>query len=127
MFQLSTLVFLYSDLQDKELDWFPAGWCWTYLPCTANANLHNHILNHHLDTYLEEVEKNGWQIFLECVKNAFRYTFTTLCEILHQPGVTMHSLPPVSKTNSNHSQSSLPGAPPLTSLEAGLPPFLQAH
>ncbi|KAL4064003.1 hypothetical protein V8B97DRAFT_2026213 [Scleroderma yunnanense] len=71
--------------------------------------------------------KNGWQIFLEYVKNAFTngYTFTILHEILHWPGVIIQSLPPVSMINSNHSQSLFPSAP-LTSLEAGLPLFSQA-
>lgn len=98
---------------------------WTYLPRTVNANLCNHIVNHHLDTYLDEAEKNRWQIILKCMKNAFTngYTFTTLCEMLHQPGVTMCSLPPIATTDSNHSQPSFPSTPPLTSLKAGLPPF----
>ncbi|KAL4078016.1 hypothetical protein J3A83DRAFT_4186260 [Scleroderma citrinum] len=117
-----------SELQDKDPDWFPAGWHWKYQPCTVNANLCNHILNHHLNTYLNEAKKNGWQIFLEYMKNAFTngYTFTTLHERLCQPGVTIQSLPPVTTTNSNHSQLSFPGTPLLTSLEAGLPLFSQA-
>ena len=121
-------VFLYREFREKDPDVFPSGQHWMYLPCTTNANLHNHILNHHLNMYLDEAEKNGWLILVEYVWEAFTngYTFATLHEVLHGPGVTIHRLPPVAMTNSSGSQPSFPSAPLLTSLEAGLPLFSQA-
>ncbi|KIM68664.1 hypothetical protein SCLCIDRAFT_105257 [Scleroderma citrinum Foug A] len=120
-------VFLCRELRDKNPDAFPSGLRFSYQPRTANANLRNHILSNHLHTYLDEAEKNGWQIFLEYVQDAFTngYTFSTIREALRRPGVTICSLPPAPMTNSNPSQP-LPGAPALTSLEAGLPSFSQA-
>lgn len=116
--------FLHRELQEKDPDGFPSGWCWTYLPCTMNANLCNHILSNHLNTYLDKAEKRGWQIICELVWDTFTngYTFATLHKVLHQPGVGIQSLPPVL----NHPQPSFPGTPPLTSLEDGLPPYSQA-
>ena len=119
--------FLCRDLRDKDPDVFPSGLHFMYQPRTVNANLCNHILSNHLNIYLDEAEKNGWQIFLKYVQDAFTngYTFSTIREALCQPGVTIHPLPPAPMTNSNPSQP-LPGAPALTSLEAGLPSFSQA-
>ena len=120
-------VFLCRELRDKDPDVFPSGLHFSYQPHTTNANLCNHILSNHLHTYLDEAEKNGWQIFLEYVWDAFTngYTFSTIREALRRPGVTIRSLPPAPMTNSNPSQP-LPSAPALTSLEAGLPSFSQA-
>ena len=54
-----------------------------------NANLCNHILSNHLDTYLDKAEKRGWQIIPKLVWDTFTngYTFATLHKVLHQPGV----------------------------------------
>lgn len=74
---------------------------------TSNSSLRGHIINWHLEEYLELAEQNGWVVQLSAVQSAFSmgYTFKTLREAIQQ-GNKIAALPPAPRPGHG---DSLPG------------------
>lgn len=105
--------------KDENPSQFPTDRNFTYGKSTSNWSLRAHVEKYHLDLYLSEAEKNGWTIYLENVKEAFKagYTYPALRQALSLPDVTIRTLPPPSlPVSTNLSPGALPPEP-------SLPPF----
>ncbi|KIK19731.1 hypothetical protein PISMIDRAFT_107066, partial [Pisolithus microcarpus 441] len=83
-------------LKEKAPVSFPTNRTYTYSSNMSNYGLCIHIENFHLLEFLEQAKKQGWHIYINSINMAFSmgYTFTTLCQVLQNPGVSIRKLPP---------------------------------
>lgn len=120
--KLALTTLLIRKQKDENPTQFPTDRNFTYCDSTSNWSLRGHVEKFHLDLYLEEAERNGWSIYLENVKEAFRvgYTYLTLRQALCRPNTTIRKLPPLSQlpTANSSSEALQSSAPPPFSLAA---------
>lgn len=99
-----------------------------YEESSSNTTLYGHTKKFHIDEFLTLAESEGWQIFIPSVNATFNagYILKTLHNVLKQPGITIHKLPPAPHPEPGDVIPIHVNRQPSTSLDTDLPDFFIA-